>query len=91
MSRGSLSKSFCPVYVYSSVRPVNSNKHVHPVCVCKFLHPIDVCKPVCLVDTRKSFFVVNTSVITRTILYMLIIKNIHMTYLISAKFLSAHM
>ena len=95
------SKPVLPIDVRKSVSPVSSNKPVYSVDVCKSGGPVHVCKSVCLVDIRKPFFVdywehafdcivfrsfINTSVFNRTILYMILFINVHMTYLIFIKF-----
>ena len=89
-------KSVRPVDSNKPIYPVDVCKSGGPADVRKPVCLVDICKPF-FVDYWKHvtlflnllFFGVsiNTSVFNRTILYMILFKNIQMTYLIFSKFL----
>ena len=88
-------KSVCPVNVNKPEYLVDVCKSVRPVDVNEPVCSVDTCKPF-FVDYWKHVILflilllfvvfVNTSVINRTILYMILFINILMTYLIFTKF-----
>ena len=88
-------KSVRPVNSNKPVYHVVVCKSVVPVDVCKLVCLADIRKP-CLVDYWRHISLllilllfavsINTSVFNRTILYIILFINIHMTYLIFTKF-----
>ena len=95
MCPGNFIKPVRPIDVLDSVCPVNSNKPVYPVDVCKPVCLVNIRKTFFVDYWRRVILFlilllflgsINTSVFNRTILYIIIFINIHVTYLTFTKF-----